>query len=255
MASPTSPTSPSPAGDDRPILVPDAPIPVPFDEKLRRFWARNSKLITILCVIIGLVIAGKGAWQIIQERREAGVAEEYAKLTTSDQLKSFAAANKGHRLAGVAYLRLADEAFTAGKYAEAGAQYSNAASALEGNILQPRAVVGGAVSKLLGGDRAGGEAALKSLSSDLSQPVAVRAEATYHLATLAAEAGDGATLQTLVAQLNTISPQSFWAQRAGFLKVETSAVTPLVTPTTVPAASTPAPKEAAPSVTFPSPKK
>lgn len=254
MASPTSPTSPSPAGEDRPNVAPDAPIAVPFDEKLRQFWARNSKLITLLCVVIGLVIAGKGAWQIIQDRREAGLAEDYAKLTTSEQLRSFAAAHEGHRLAGVAYLRLADEAFTAGKYAEAGADYSKAASALAGNILQPRAVVGGAVSKLLGGDRAGGEAALKSLSSDLSQPVAVRAEATYHLATLAAEAKDGATLQTLVAQLNTISPQSFWAQRASFLRAEASALTPQATPT-VPTASAPAPGDAAPAVTFPSPKK
>lgn len=254
MASPTSPTSPSPAGEDRPTVVPDAPIAVPFDEKLRQFWARNSKLITVLCVVVGLAIAGKGAWQIIQDRRESGFAEEYAKLSTTDQLKAFAAAHEGHRLAGVAHLRLADEAFTAGKYAEASTQYSKAAGALAGNILQPRAVVGGAVSKLLGGDRAGGEAALKSLSSDLSQPVAVRAEATYHLATLAAEAGDGATLQTLVAQLNTISPQSFWAQRAGFLRVETSAVTPMAAPT-VPAANNPAPTDTAPTVTFPSPKK
>jgi len=253
MASPTPPSSPLPAGDDRPIVVVDAPVVVPFDEKLRRFWARYQKAIMAFCVLVLVAIVGKGGWEAYQAHRENGIAADYAKATTSEQLKAFASSHEGDVLAGVAHLRLADEAYAAGKYAEAVPHYTKAVETMKSNPLAPRARVGSAMAKLLSGDRAGGEAGLKAIGSDLSEPTAIRAEATYHLASLASEKGDDAAVQTLVAQLNTISPQSFWAQRAGILRLRPS--TGVATPeSTAPAAAAPA-DAPAPSVTFPSSKK
>ena len=256
MASPTPPSSPLPAGDDRPIVVVDAPVVVPFDEKLRQFWARNQKAIMAFCVLVLVAIVGKGGWEAYQSHRENAVAADYAKATTSEQLKAFAGSHEGDVLAGVAHLRLADEAYAAGKYAEAIPHYTKAVETLKSNPLAPRARVGNAMSKLLSGDRAGGEAGLKAIGSDLSEPTAIRAEATYHLASLASEKGDSAAVQTLVTQLNTISPQSFWAQRAAMLRATSPGAT-VTAPTTAPApgATAPAADAPAPSVSFPSSKK
>lgn len=251
MASSQPPSRPGSAGD---APSADAPAPVaevPFDEKLRQFWTRNRAIIIVVCVVVLGAIIGKGVWEIIQEQREKGVAADYAKATSNDQLKAFAASHEHHLLGGVAYLRLADEAYSAGRYAEAMSLYAKAVPALGTSILSHRAIMGGAVSKVLSGDRAGGEAALKSIVADLGQPVSSRAEATYQLAVLASAARDSTALQGYVTQLNALSPQSIWAQRVVTLSVESGLSEPSAT--TKPAGALPVDSEA-PKVTFPSPK-
>ncbi len=256
MASPQPPSSPVPAGET-PADSASTPVSVaPYDEKLRQFWVRNRMLVTTICVIAIAVIVGKGVWEIIQDRRENSIAADYARLTSDDQLKTFAADNESHLLGGVAYLRVADNAFSANKFAEAIALYAKAAASLKSNVLSHRAAIGSAVSKVLSGDRAGGEAALKAIASDLSQPTSTRAEATYHLAILASESGDATALQDYVTQLSTLSPQSIWTQRVSTLRAEAG----LAQAATVPASSptpeaTPASDAGnAPTVTFPSTK-
>jgi hypothetical protein len=82
---------------------------------------------------------------------------------------------------------------------------------------------------------------LKALADDLAAAVSVRAEASYHVASLAAEAGDAAGLQSTLEQLTRVAPQSLWAQRASLLRpLSDSAATATATPA--------AP---APAVTFP----
>lgn len=256
MASSQPPSHPVSSGAT-PSADASAPVPeVPFDEKLRLLWARNRKIITTICVIMLLAIVGKGAMEIIQEQREKAVMADYAKATSDAQLKTFAAAHDTHLLGGVAYLRLADEAFTAGKYADAISLYGKAVPALKTSILSHRAVMGGAVAKVLSGDRAGGEAAFKAIVSDLSQPVSTRAEATYQLAVMASTAGDDTALQGYVTQLSTLSPQSIWAQRAAMLRAEAGlpATAGASQPASTPAAAAPAAESDAPKVTFPSSK-
>lgn len=254
MASSQPPSHPASSGAT-PSADASAPVPeVPFDEKLRQFWARNRKMVMTICVIVLAAILGKGAMEIIQEQREKGVMADYAKATSDSQLKTFAAAHDNHLLGGVAYLRLADEAFTAGKYADAIPLYAKAVAALKTGILSHRALMGGAVAKVLSGDRAGGEAAFKAIVSDLGQPVSTRAEATYQLAVMASTAGDNTALQGYVTQLSTLSPQSIWAQRAATLRAE--AGLPEAAATSKPASTPVAPpaESDAPKVTFPSSK-
>ena len=247
MSTPTTPTSPAPAGDDRNAApVETAPSVPSFEDKLREFWDGNRTAIFGLCVVILLVITGKGLWEFYQVRRENSIAADYAKATTNDQLKAFVASNEGHVLGGVGNLRLADEAYSAAKFTEAASLYERALESLKTGPLALRARVGVAVSKLLAGDRAAGESALKALGADLTLPAAIRAEATYHLASLAAEAKDSATLQTLIEQLNAIAPESLWAQRASILRATQGLTAPSVAAPSAPVSGGP---EA--TVTFP----
>jgi len=247
MSTPTTPTSPAPAGDHRNAApVETAPSVPSFEDKLREFWDGNRTAIFALCVLILLAITGKGLWEFYQVRREHSIAAEYAKATTNDQLKAFVASHEGHVLGGVGNLRLADEAYAAAKFADAVSLYERALGALKTGHLALRARMGVAVSKLQAGDRAAGEGALKALGADLTLPAAIRAEATYHLASLAAEAKDSATLQTLIEQLNAIAPESLWAQRASILRASQALAAPSVAAPVAPASGGP---EA--TVTFP----
>ena len=68
-----------------------------------------------------------------------------------------------------------------------------------------------------------GVAALRELSGDLHQFKAVRAEATYQLASLAASAGRADEVQKLSVQVMQIDPNSSWAQRAFALQARVPA--------------------------------
>lgn len=256
MASSQPPSSPVPAGETQPADASAPAAALSFDEKLRQFWSRNRVVIISVFVIVVVSIVGKGLWEIIQDQRENSIAADYAKLTSDDQLKSFAADREGHLLGGVAYLRLADNAYSAGKFADAVPLYAKASDSLKGNILAHRAVIGGAVSKVMAGDRSAGEAALKAIASDLNQPASTRAEATYHLAVLASTGGDDAALQGYVTQISTLSPQSVWAQRAATLRAEAGlAAAPAASAAATAMAPASTPKaDDAPKVTFPSSK-
>ena len=74
------------------------------------------------------------------------------------------------------------------------------------------------MSKLAGNDRAGGEAALKAISADAALFKSVRAEATYHLAALAAEAGKTADVTKLTEEISKIDASGVWAQRGLVLR-------------------------------------
>ncbi|MBL9207624.1 MAG: tetratricopeptide repeat protein [Opitutaceae bacterium] len=249
MSTPTTPPSPTPAGNDRTATPVDAAPAVPsFEDKLREFWNDNRVAIFGFCVLVLVVITGKGLWEFYQVQRDNSIAADYAKASTNDQLKAFAASHSGHVLAGVATLRLADDAYTAGKFADAATLYGQAVPVVKTGPLVARAKIGAAVSKLQAGDRTGGETALKTLASDLSLPAGARAEATYHLASIAVEKGDTAGLQTLIEQLNSIAPQSLWSQRALLLRAESTKGAPAAVAPEAPAA---VPAAGAPTVTFP----
>lgn len=245
-----SPTPPSPASraDDPQAAASAEPVPVAgpsFEDQLRAFWeAQRSRIVTVVAVV-ALVILGKGLWEMYEAQREAAIAADFAKAKTSEQLRRFAVEHPADALAGVAHLRLADEAYAAGKFADAAAGYGKALAVLKDGPLSSRARVGEGVAHVLGGQKAAGTATLKALADDLTAAVSVRAEATYHLASLAAEAGDAAGLQTFLEQLTKVSPQSLWTQRAALLRPVSASAAPAAEPAAAAAPSAP------PAVTFP----
>jgi hypothetical protein len=121
-------------------------------------------------------------------------------------------------LGTLAQLRLTDDAYTAGKAAEAVTGYETVAAKLKTGPLFARAQLGLAMAKIAAGKTAEGETALKALAGDAAQLKGIRAEASYHLASLAAEAGRADDVKKYSEQVAQIDPSSPWTQRAMTLR-------------------------------------
>lgn len=226
MSNPAPLTPKVPASDapSEPVVAPTAPS---FEEKLRLFWEKNARAVYALCAVVLLAIIGRGAWEYYERQKEESVKSAYAAASTPEKLKSFINQNSHHTLAGVASLRLADDAYSASNYAEAQTNYQRAADIIKSGPLAGRARLGAAISKLHTGQTADGEEKLKQLANDLGQLKPVRAEAAYHLATLALENKKTDDAIKFLDLISTIEPMGTWAQRAMMLK------TTLPAPTTV----------------------
>jgi hypothetical protein len=219
MTTPASPAQPTPSGDDRNLIAVDATYLAPsFEEKLHAFWKKNGTAVIVLCVLVLAGIVAKGGWDYLAAQKEAEVQKDYAAATTPEKLKAFAAAHADHILGTVAQLRLTDDAYTAGKAAEAVSGYESVAAKLKTGPLFARAQLGLAMAKIAAGKTAEGETALKALANDAAQLKGIRAEASYHLASLAAEAGRADDVKKYAEQVAQIDPSSPWTQRAMTLR-------------------------------------
>ncbi|HLP25772.1 MAG TPA: tetratricopeptide repeat protein [Acidobacteriota bacterium] len=186
-----------------------------FAADVHSFWEKNRSFILILIAAVILGLVGREGWQWFQASREQGVQADYAKAGDNvAQLAKFADANKGHALAGAALLRVADDAYGKADYKSAAAAYAKAADALGNDALKSRAKLGNAMSQLAAGDKAAGEAALKTVSADTKAVAAIRAEALYHQAVLAKDAGRADDARKLVEEIGKIETAGLWAQRA-----------------------------------------
>jgi hypothetical protein len=196
-----------------------APVVEPgFEVTVQIFWEKNRGFILGMCAVALLTIVGREGWQYYTTQHEAGVQEEFARIADQPaRLGAFADANSGHVLAGVAYLKLADDKYVAGDFAGAAAGYAKAVAVLKNEALLGRAKLGAAMSQLSGNDKAAGEAALRALSADAVLLKGVRSEATYQLAALAAAAGKTDEVKKLVEQISRIDAASAWSQRATLL--------------------------------------
>ena len=217
---------------DQQAKDPAASVPAPdFAAQMHSFWEKNRSFVLMFCAAVILFIVGREGWDYFNARREQTIREEYARASESpDKLAGFAAEYSSHALAGIAWLRLADQEYSIGDFKTATTNYQRAASSLTEPALKSRARLGASMSLLAGGDLAGGEAALKPLTTDATADKVIRAEACYHLATLANEAGRADEVRNLTDEITKIDPMSVWAQRAFALRASL-AVDPKVTPT------------------------
>jgi hypothetical protein len=217
MSTPAQP-SPSSSGGDHPVSAEQIPVQPGFEEKLAKFWEQNQGKVIGLCVLILVVIVGRHGWDWLQGRRKAQVAAAYAAAGNDTQLKAFAEENSGAPLGGVAQLRLADEAYTGGRYSEALSAYRKAQGSLAKTALGGRVQLGIAISTLKSGDTEAGKTALQQVANDANLSKSVRAEAAYHLATLAAAAGATEEVSRHLELINSIEATGMWAQRGMMLR-------------------------------------
>ena len=191
-----------------------------FEIAVQEFWQKYRNVVLGVVVLGLLVIIGREGWQYFAAQREESVRADYAKTgDRPEQLASFAAANSGHELAGVAYLRVADAKYTAGDYRAALENYNKAAASLKVVAVLGRARLGGALSQINGSDKPAGETALKAIAADTSLLKPARAEANYHLAAIAYEAGNQAEVTRLVGEINKLDTGGIWIERASALQV------------------------------------
>lgn len=218
MSTPSQPTPP-PAGDRHaPATTSASPVQPPFEERLGIFWEKYRGAVILVCIAILLVIVGRTGWQILQNRRAAAQAAEFAQATNPEQLKAFAAEHAGSDLAGVAQMKVADDAYAAGRFSEAAAAYDAAVEALQSPALAARGRIGAAISRLKAGQADAARTALQGVANDVALPETLRAEAVYHLASAAVAAGQQDELARLLEQINAIEPNGLWAQRADSLR-------------------------------------
>ncbi len=211
MITPPSPTDPN---------VPVHPVDS-FSENLQLFWLKNQSAILLGCGIVLAGILGRGGYQFYVEQREASIAKAYAAASIStEKLKQFAADNEGHALGGTAFLRVADEAYSAGKYDEDFTAYGKAIAAFKSSPFGARAQVGAAMSLVLSGKVTEGQAALKKVADDANQYKGLRTQACYQLASLAAQAGNSEDVKKFSDQLLQIDASSSWAQFALMLRAK-----------------------------------
>lgn len=218
MTTPATPSTPKTAGDDRNLVAVDATPAVSFEDQLQVFWKKNRTAVIALCGLIVVGIVAKGAWDYLARQKEVEVGNAYAAALTTEQLKSFVAAHGGHVLAGIAQMRIADEAYTDGKSADAIALYDKALVTLKDGPLAARAKLGRALARVQAGKGSEAAADLKQIADDTKQPKAVRSEAAYHLTGLAVEAGNAVDAQKHIDQLVQLDPMGPWTQRATALK-------------------------------------
>lgn len=200
-----------------------APVHVPFDETLRQAWARYGNAIYVVCALIALGIIAKGTWDYLSAQREIGIEREYAACVSPDSFKAFALSHPGHALTGLAELKVADDSFATNHFDEARTHYQNAVAILADGPFRSHAQLGLAVSNAALGKSAEAEAGFKQLMNDTTQLKAIRCEAGFHLASIAADAGRAAEVQTLAEQLLSIDPNSPFAERAFSLRSEMAA--------------------------------
>ena len=156
MTTPATPSSPKPAADDRNLVAVDAATAVGLEEKLHVFWQKNGVAVLVLCGLVLLGIIAKGGWDYLNRQKELDVEKDYAAATTPEARKAFAAAHPEHSLAGIAQLRLADDAYAAGKFADALVGYEAVQKTLHGGPLAARAKLGAALAKISSGKAADG---------------------------------------------------------------------------------------------------
>ncbi|MGH7956119.1 MAG: tetratricopeptide repeat protein [Opitutaceae bacterium] len=243
MSPSATPSTPSPAGDDRNLVAVEATTALTFEERLQLFWRKNRNVVLGFCAAVLLAIVGKGAWDYMARQKELEVEKAYAAAATTEQWKAFSAEHPNHPLGGIAQLRIADEAYAASKSADAIAGYDKAVAILKTGPLAARARLGRALSKAQAGTTAEAATGLKQIADDANQFKAVRAEAAYHLTSLAVGAGNAAEAQKYVDQLNQIDPMGAWAQRAIMLRstlpaTPAPAAAPAAAGTETPAAGT-----------------
>ena len=209
---PTTPDSPHADAAIAPVAAPS------FEVIVHAFWEKNRNFIFGVCAAALVAIVVREGWQYFAAQHEAEVQAEYARIAEQPtRLTAFAEAHAGHALAGVAYLKLADDKFSTGDFAGAASTYVKAAGQLKNEALVGRAQLGAAISQFSGADKTAGEAALKKLSADATLLKSVRAEATYHLASIASAAGKAVEVKQLAEQISQIDATGAWAQRAMML--------------------------------------
>jgi hypothetical protein len=212
-------------------------IPVSFEDKLKLAWVRYGNLIFIACGLVAAGILARGGLDYLAAQKELNIKKDYSECTSPDSLKAFASAHRGHPLAGLADVRVADASYASGSFADAAANYGLAVADLPAGPFKGRAKLGLAMSQAQSGKASEAEAGLRQVLGDETELKPIRCEAAYHLAGLAVAGGRPGEVQKLAEQLTQIDPSSPFEERMMALRAsvpDLPAASPLLPSLTLP---------------------
>lgn len=207
-------------GDDRNIVaVDDAFGEADIEDRMWLYWQKNRHLIIggiVLALIAVLAVAG---FRVYQEASHSRMQQAYASAQTEGDLLAFGKQYANRTLGGFALLEVADQAFEDGKFDEARGLYRQAATSLSGSAFGDRALLGAGIAAIKSGDKAAGEDILGDLGRRANALEAVRAEAAYYLALLAADREDFSTARLWIERIEAMQFAGIWGQQAAFLRM------------------------------------
>jgi predicted negative regulator of RcsB-dependent stress response len=210
---PTLPEDQQDVVDERHLVDAQDSEDISFEDRASIYWSENKGFISASIFVLALVIIGFNGMRIYKNQAEAKIQAAYADARANDTLAEFAQTHPDKELGGLAALSLADEAYEAEDYERAINFYTIAGGALEGSILEGRALIGQAFARFYNGQKEDALAQLSDIAANTNLAEAARAEAAYHLAIEADLAGRSEEFDRYVAQIENSELAGQWQQR------------------------------------------
>jgi hypothetical protein len=210
---PTLPEDQQDVVDERHLVDAKDSEDISFEDRVSIYWSENKGFISGSIFVLALVIIGFNGARIYKSQAEAKLQAAYADARAAETLDEFAQANANEELGGLAALSVADAAYEAEDFERAVNFYTIASGALEGSILEGRALVGQAFARFYNGQESDALAQMADIAANPSLAEATRAEAAYHLAIEADLAGRNEEFDRYVAQIENSDMAGQWQQR------------------------------------------
>lgn len=201
-------------GTETDVLPPDAD----FDDRFLEYWKKNGTSIFGGIAAAAAILVGIQTIRYFQERHESKISQEFGLAQDVAAWETFIRENRDHQLTGLAQVRIGNQYFSDGKFAEAVAAYEQALPELENSLFAQRARLAKGVAQIRSGQSEAGIATLLQLADDPQSFTSNRGEAAYTAAVALAEKGDFAAARDALAKIDLLKDNENWAFRAQTLR-------------------------------------
>lgn len=206
-------------GDDRNLVGVDEVFKeADFEEKMWLLWNNNKAAIVGGSLAVLIAVVGSQFFRWYQEDTLHAMQASYAAAEDSEAKLAFAAEYSDQSLSGVALLAIADEKYAADAFTEAAELYTRATDALQGHFVQGRALIGQGIAWIRAGDVDAGKLALATVADGEDYLQSHKAEAIYHLASIAVQDKDYDSAKLLMSQMETLDHGGMWASQLNMMK-------------------------------------
>jgi len=212
---------PSEADDRNLVVVDENFAEATFEDKVILLLQQNRAKIIVGLIAGCLLIVFSQVIKVWTEHKEVEIQEAYRQAASSDSsadLVAFAQSNSGHKLAGFAYLKVANEEYADQRYSQAAEHYLEASRILSETELRQRALLGHAMASFHIDRNGQGIQTLEALASNPSMLDVTRAEVYYNLAVIYWENTNYEAVKRQIESISALENAGFWEQRAQGLR-------------------------------------
>lgn len=184
------------------------------EDQLLVYWNRHKNQIILGVGVAVVLIVGYQVSQWMSAKSVADRGQAYSEASEGSEKESFADKHSGTDLGGVAYLELADKAYTDSEFSSAVSFYEKAFKAFEMTEFKQRAHIGLAMSRLRGGEEANAAKDLEAIADNADYPDAARGEALYQLSILDWKNGDYVSMLSHQDRIDGLENAGNWQGKA-----------------------------------------